>query len=101
MFFYSDKENGIPPRLYRHPDEIKRDIEDICERISEANHMLNVRNLISEIIIEESERDLPRRIQAVSELLQSAEQMLEEMQSFEESLSELQEELCESVRLLA
>ena len=101
MYCYSDMENGIPPRLYRHPEEIKRDIKDICEKISAANHMLNVRNIISEIIIDESEQDLPRKIQAVSELLQSAEEMLNQMQSFEEALSELQEELCESVRLLA
>lgn len=73
MYCYSDLENGFPPRLYRHPEEIKRDINDICEKISEANHMLNVRNIISEIIIDESDGNMKRRIQAISELLQSAE----------------------------
>ena len=100
MYYYSDRESGIPPRLYRHPEEIKRDIKEICDRISEANHMLNVRNIISEIIIDESEEDMPRKIAAVSELLESAEDMLREMQEFEQALDELQRELCESVRLL-
>ena len=72
MYRSFDDENGFPPRLYRDPEQIRRDIKDICEKISRANHMLNVRNLISEIIIDESNGDLKRKTAAVSELLEAA-----------------------------
>lgn len=100
MYRSFDDENGFPPRLYRDPEQIRRDIKDICEKISRANHMLNVRNLISEIIIDESNGDLKRKTAAVSELLEAAEEMLSQMEEFEESLDDLQQELRESVALL-
>ena len=100
MYRSYDYENGFPPRLYRDPEEIRRDIKDICDKISRANNMLNVRNLISEIIINESEGDLNRKSVAVGELLEAAVEMLSEMEQFENSLDELQCELAESVAML-
>ena len=100
MFYRYDKENGYPPRLYRVPEEIRRDINKMLDMCHEANRMFNVRNLISEIIIEDSGRDVARKICAIDELILAAEDMVEEMVILKDSLIELEEELTESVRLL-
>ena len=98
MYAKRDFENGYPPRLYRAPEEIRRDIYDISRRISEANRMMNVRSLISEIILSGSEGDLPRQIDAVTELVEAAEEMVTEMRELEEGLDMLADELSEAIR---
>jgi hypothetical protein len=100
MYYHYDKENGYPPRLYRVPEEIRRDIDKMLDMCRDANRMFNVRNLISEIIIDDSGGDVDRKICAIEELILAAEDMVEEMQSLVESLGELQDELTESLSLL-
>ena len=100
MFYRYDKENGYPPRLYRVPEEIRRDIDKMLDMCRDANRMFNVRNLISEIIIDDSEGNVERKICAVQELILAAEDMVAEMQSLADSLGELQDELSESLSLL-
>lgn len=41
---------GEGARLYRTTEEIRRDIKEIKERIAEANAMLNIRNMLTELI---------------------------------------------------
>ena len=82
------------------PSEIKRDIEEVTERISEINEMLNIRNIISEVIIEQSEEEPMRSASAVSELLEYADCALLEMRELGETLEELRAELFDTVKLL-
>ncbi len=100
MYNSFDYINGQPPRLYRTPNEIKNDIAEIAERIAEINEMLNVRNIISEIISEQSEDDARRRAMAVEELADFAAEVLVEMEELEESLASLRDELSESIGLI-
>ena len=101
MYRSYDRINGIEPRIYRSPAQIREDMLDICARISRANEMMNVRNIISEIVISAEDGEIRRQIDAVSELLLSAEKMLSELSDFENSLDMLSEELRESVAALS
>ena len=91
---------GFEGRIYRSPSEIKRDIEEVAERISEINEMLNIRSLISDVISEQSDTEPKRSAEAVSELVEFADEALYEMRELSELLSELREELMDTLSFL-
>ena len=41
---------GIPARIYRSATEIRRDMENISDRINDANEKLNLRSLLVDFI---------------------------------------------------
>lgn len=85
--------SDIPPRTYRATEEICADIRGVREEISDILDMLNVRTLLTNIISEDSESDMNRRIEALNELLDYAGEALAEMRELEELLDALREEL--------
>lgn len=99
MYCSYDFGEGLPPRLYRTPEQIKADITDIAERINEIYEMINIRNIISEVISESCEEDLLSRIKAVNELLESAENALFDMKMMEKDIDMLREELFDAVSI--
>ena len=84
---------GSPPRLYRTPSEIRRDITSIASKIKETEEMLSVHNLLIEMIptwAEESpERWIPELIDTVAE----AEEALDSLKLLQTALEELKSEL--------
>ena len=89
---------GSEGRLYRSPNEIKSDIEEVAERLSLIKEMLNVRSLISEVISDQSEGEPKRSAEAINELIEYADEALCEMKELNEVLSELRCELLDTVR---
>lgn len=90
-----DVNEGIPPRLYRCPSEIREDISRIRGEIREIENMLTVKNLLMEILTEESR--LPSRwVPELEEVAAYARDSLDKLTSFSERLDELREELFET-----
>ena len=100
MYRYYKGKNGYPEGLYRTPEQIKRDMRIIGDRISETMYMLNVRNIIAEIISDGCGEDLERRAGAVRELVEEAEEALSNLKELEETLDELRAELEDSLMLI-
>lgn len=94
MFFrnYSTYE-GEPARLYRSPDSIRRDINDIKTKIETLNAKLNVRNILAALIDESSQKEPERWITVLSDMLAGAESSLEQLKMLKEDLDILGEEL--------
>ena len=99
MYRSYDDVNGMPPRIYRSSEEIKRDIRGVSERISEINEMLNIRELLSEFVFEQSDLSTPKLQDKLSELLSYALEALDELRELSNTLDELKAELIESVNL--
>ena len=85
--------NGLPPRLYRTPGEIKRDIADITEKIEETNEMLNIRSLITEILLSERKDSPEKLIPELETVICEAREALDRLRELHEQLSLLREEL--------
>jgi hypothetical protein len=94
VFFrnYSTYE-GEPARLYRSPDSIRRDINDIKTKIETLNAKLNVRNILAGVIDESSQKEPERWITVLSDMLAGAESSLEQLKMLKEDLDILGEEL--------
>lgn len=95
MYRTFDEINGFPPRLYRNPEEIKRDIRVVKERMEQINDMLNIRELLSEAFEGADEQSLPRRAEQIRELLKYADDTLQELSELSKTLDELRAELSE------
>lgn len=95
MYLYADKYDGTPPRLYRTPGEIRRDISAISERIRETESMLSVHNILLELIPTWAEDSPERWIPELSETVAEAEEALENLKLMKEALEELSLELSE------
>ena len=87
---------GMPPRLYRTPEEIKTDIYDVKRKIAAFGEMLNVRNVIAEMFDETAcggSRDWLRALRCAVE---DAEASLESLRELNDTLDGLVEELRET-----
>ncbi len=93
MFKTYDSVNGIPPRIYRHPKEIRRDIAEIKGRIEEANQMLNIRSILTDIMSGERDGSPERMIPELEEAIGEAREALSRLSALEEELLGLEEEL--------
>ena len=69
MYGAENRTDGIPPALYRTPAQIKRDMARIVKEIKEADEMLSVRNILTEMIDELATEEPARWIE---ELLHDA-----------------------------
>ena len=95
MFLYADVYNGTPPRLYRTPGEIRRDIAAISQKIKETESMLSVHNILLEMIPAWAEESPEKWIPELSETVAEAEEALENLNLMKDALEELSLELGE------
>ena len=100
MYKEIDEVNCLPPRLYRHPSEIRRDISKIRAKIDEVNELFNIRELISNVITETEGGDIEGVAAAACELADSAEEALSELRLFLGLLDELKLELSEALGII-
>ena len=90
---------GIPPRLYRSPSEIHRDMIKISARIKENEEMLSVHNLLIEMIPSWAEKSPEKWIPELEETVAEAQEALENLKRLQYALEELSREL-EEVRCM-
>ena len=95
MYSILDKYNGEPPRLYRTPGEIRRDITAISEKIRDTESMLSVHNILLELIPAWAEESPDRWIPELTETVAEAEEALENLKLMKMALEELSIELSE------
>ncbi len=93
MFRTYDAVNGIPPRIYRSPKEIRSDISKIKQRISEVNEMLNIRSILTEILTAERASSPESLIPELENAIKEARDALKRLSELESELSLLEEEL--------
>ena len=84
---------GMPPRLYRSPSEIRRDMNKISARIKENEEMLSVHNLLIEMIPSWAEQSPERWIPELEQTVAEAEEALENLKRLQYALEELSREL--------
>jgi hypothetical protein len=95
LYLYADAYEGTPPRLYRTPGEIRRDMTAIANKIKETESMLSVHNILLEMIPTWAEDSPERWIPELSETVAEAEEALENLKVMKEALEELSLELGE------
>ena len=95
MYRSYDNAFGTPPRIYRTPDEIRRDIKGVRGAINEMNSRLNIRELLFEIITDEETIPPEEVVQTLESLLAEAEDALSKLRELRAELSLLEEELYE------
>lgn len=95
MYRTYDMVNGIPPRIYRTPDEVRRDIDEISAKIKAANLRLNLRALVVDILSGERGGAPEALIVELESAIGEAREALSELKSLQDELSALEEELGE------
>jgi hypothetical protein len=93
LYSLFDKNEGAPPRLYRTPSEIRRDISAISEKIRETESMLSAHNILMELIPTWAEESPERWIPELCETVAEAEEALENLNLMKGALEELSLEL--------
>lgn len=93
MLALTDSYEGMPARLYRAPEEIRRDIRRITEKIKEADEMLSVRSILLDLVSECLVSDPHKWIPELRETALLADESLRAMKRLCESLGYLEEEL--------
>ena len=94
MFFrnYSSYE-GEPARLYRSPNDIKRDIFEIKTKIETLTAKVNVRDALSHLIDEFAQAEAAHWITLLSDMVANTEASLSQLKALREDLDTLGEEL--------
>ncbi len=80
-------------RMYRTPEEIRRDMKRIHMAIEETTDMLNTRNLIVEALTAMAMNHPETWIPAIEELLEEARAALARLETLECALLGLREEI--------
>ena len=96
MYGDENRREGIPPALYRSPTEIRKDIARINRQIREADEMLSVRNILTEMIDELATEDPERWIDELESTVDEARDALRRLCRLRDALTELSVELEES-----
>ena len=86
---------GAPPRLYRSPSEIHRDMVRISARIRENEEMLSVHNLLIEMIPQWAEQSPESWIPELEATVAEATVALVNLRRLQDVLEELKCELKE------
>lgn len=89
MYSVMNVYEGLPPRLYRTPSEIRRDMDAISTKLCEIEGMLSVHNLLVEMIPEWSEKSPEFWIPELAELVAEAEESLRKLFMLRDALEEL------------
>jgi predicted nucleic acid-binding Zn-ribbon protein len=95
MYRTFDVVNGIPPRIYRAPREVRRDIDEISAKIKEANLRLNLRALVIDIVSSEKGAEPSSLITELEAAIDEAREALEELRNLENELTALEYEMGE------
>ena len=82
--------------LYRTPAQIKKDIARIVKEIKEADEMLSVRNILTEMIDEFATEEPARWIEELEATVAEAREALERLERLHNALAELSVELEEA-----
>ena len=93
MYSCMNVNEGMPPRLYRSPCEIHRDMARISARIRENEEMLSVHNLLMEMIPVWAEEAPDKWIPELEDTLAEATEALETLKELTETIEELRCEL--------
>ncbi len=96
MYGAENRNDGIPPALYRTPAQIKRDMTRIVREIKEADEMLSVRNILTEMIDELATEEPARWIDELEATVNEAREAMYRLERLRDALSELAVELEES-----
>ena len=96
MFVGANSYEGLPPRLYRSPREIKADISRISKEIQEADEMISIRHILMEMISECAVREPKRWLSELEEAVYEAREGLERLERLKLALEELEDELREA-----
>ena len=99
MYTVMSTVNGLPPRLYRSPLEIHRDMMQISARIREKEEMLSVHNLLIEMIPLWAEQSPESWIPELEATVAEATEALHNLHKLQRALEALREEL-EEVRCM-
>lgn len=99
MYSLTNFYEGSPPRLYRNPSEIHRDMLKISAAIRENEEMLSVHNLLIEMIPTWAEYSPEKWIPELQQTMAEAEEALENLKKLKCALEELAYEL-EEVRCM-
>ena len=99
MYTCMNTNEGQPPRLYRSPSEIHRDMVCISARIRENEEMLAVHNLLIEMIPIWAEQSPERWIPEMEATVAEATEALENLRRLQYALEQLRSEL-EEVRCI-
>ncbi len=97
MYTCLNTNEGLPPRLYRSPLEIHRDIAVISRKIRENEEMLSVHNLLIEMIPLWAEQSPERWLPELEATVAEAREALDNLKMLQIALEELSVEL-EEVR---
>lgn len=97
MYTCMNTNEGQPPRLYRSPTEIHRDMAVISRRIRENEEMLSVHNLLIEMIPLWAEQSPERWLPELEATVAEARDALDNLKRLQQMLEELALEL-EEVR---
>lgn len=97
MFYlnYSTYE-GEPPRLYRTPSQIIRDIILIKDSIDKTSEMLNIRGLLTDTVAELAKGDPDKWAESLKTLLDETEGTLSLIRRMKANLDSLVSELEET-----
>lgn len=95
MYLYADSYEGMPPRLYRTPSEIRRDMTLIADKIRDTESMLSVHNILIEMIPAWAEESPERWIPELMDTVAEAEEALDNLKLLKNALEELSLELSE------
>lgn len=94
MFIRFDREEGLANALYRSPEEIVSDIEEIKGKIAEIRERLNFRVLLLEIISDDAVAEQPDLwIDRLEGLVEDARGAERDLALLKEALCDLREEL--------
>lgn len=99
MYSCMNANEGMPPRLYRSPCEIHRDMARISARIRENEEMLSVHNLLIEMMPTWAEQSPERWIPELEATVSEAREALDNLKRLQFALEELADEL-EEVRCM-
>ena len=100
MYRSYDAENGIPPRIYRTPSEIRDDIKGISRLIKETVSMLNIRELLLNILMSERKDSPESLIPELEAAISEAKEAYSRLEDLREELNLLEEELKEAKWLI-
>ena len=100
MYRTFDVANGIPPRIYRAPNEIRRDIDEISAKIKETNLRLNLRALVLDIISSDRGEEPANLISELESAIEESREALSELKNLENDLTALEYEM-EEIKWLA
>ncbi len=99
MYTCMNPTEGLPPRLYRSPSEIHRDMICISAKIRENEEMLSVHNILIEMIPTWAEQSPEVWLPELEATVEEAKEALDRLRKLQSALELLAAEL-EEVRCM-